>query len=49
MSLATIGNIMEEDTIPNEFLSSQRVFYWWGETFVGWWFGVFLRVLFLLV
>lgn len=34
-SLATIGNILEEDTIPNEVLSSQEAFYWWRETFVG--------------
>lgn len=34
-SLATIGNILEEDTIPNEVLSSQRAFYWRGEIFVG--------------
>lgn len=49
-SLATIGNILEKDTIPNEVLSSQRAFYWWGETFVGWWlFGRFFMFLFLLV
>lgn len=44
-SLATVGNILE-DTIPNEFLSSQRAFYCKGETFVGF---LVLRVLFLLV
>lgn len=48
--LATVGNILEEDTIPNEVLSSQRAFYWWGETFVGLLlFGRFFMFLFLLV
>lgn len=33
MLLATMGKILEEDTIPNEFVSSQRAFYWWGKAF----------------
>lgn len=34
-TLATIENTVEEDTIPNEVLSSQRAFYWWGAGIVG--------------
>lgn len=45
MSLATIGKILEEDTIPNEFVSSQRAFYWWGKAFH---FLHFFKVTFLL-
>lgn len=45
MSLATIGKILEEDTIPNEFVSSQRAFYWRGKAFH---FLHFFKVTFLL-